>query len=163
MNNTNIIEKIIASIGGAYAGTLLATGITVILGGELKTGVWWDWIAYAFMWGTIISIPISILLMFSLVRIVFKKLVNNNEHNYKKYALVGIVAGASPILLIYIITLIYFLITNASPKEFGSTLLPFSYFLLNGVLCGALGLIILCKISYNKSLNLTGAENAPPS
>jgi len=163
MNNDKTSNKIVAAVLGAYAGTILATGIFVIFGGDLNTGDWWGWIGYSLIWSTVISMPLSLILMFSLVKIVFKFLPHHNTHKLRLYALVGFISGTLPIVTIYVATLIYFFASNANLNEYASTLIPFFYFLMYGALCGVISLVILLKISYNKSLNLTGADNAPSS
>lgn len=161
MNDASFASKILAAAAGAYSGTIIASGITTLFGGQLHTSAWWDWIAYSILWGTIISLPVSIIFMFSVVRLVLRLFARNNRSSYRQYVLAGLISGSSPVLLGYAVTLLYSLLVGASFKEISSTLVPFSYLLLNAVLCGTLSLIVLYKISFSKSLNLASAKKSP--
>ncbi len=152
MKFKSIKINLISAFIGAYVGTFVTTGLSELIASS--TGDFFGWLSTSSTIATVISLPLSILLIFTLVPMIFK-LFNFNVLSVKNYIIVGIISGSIPIILIFIIyTLVNIASINAL-TDLRETAIVFSILLLYAVIIGATCLTALWLQAYNKSLNRT--------
>jgi hypothetical protein len=162
MKNFSIKQKTIAALLGSYAGNLIASGLGELVGVDWNGGVWWDWIVASLVVGTTISFPIALLFFYTIVPFVFKRFGYSHPLNTKECFFVGSASGAIPIVLGFGANFVY-AITCCGLSGYMGVIPAFLYMLFHAVCVGTACLLILYNLSYNKPLNLTGANNAPPN
>ena len=151
-----------AAIAGSYTGNLIASGVAELVGVDWKGGAWWDWILASLMISTVISLPVALLFLYTLVPFIHKLFGFNNTNNIQSYVITGIISGALPIIVGFSVNWIYSAFCCSIEGITGT--FPVMLYLLSHAVCvGVASMLVLYYLSYNKSLNLTGANNAPPS
>ena len=158
MHAYSIKDKLFASIIGAYFGSLLASGVLDLIGIDWNGSTWWDWVIMSLWIAPLISLPLALLLLTTLVPYIYKRINSLALSPILKYVITGAVSGFSPIFIGYFASWIY----GAFHGQFilASTLPSMSILSLHAVLVGSITLLALYFMAYNKSSNFTGADNA---
>ena len=161
MHAYSIRHKLFASILGAYFGNLLASGVLELIGIGWYGSTWWDWVVASFWIAALISLPLALLLLTTLVPYIYKKINSLALSPLQKHVVTGAVSGFIPIFIGYFASWIY----GAFHGQFIliSTLPSMSILSLYAVSVGSISLFALYHMAYNKSSNLTGARDAPSS